>query len=231
MKSGRDAIDSSILIGCNVRAHKSDFAEERKENESSGYARENGRNRGLSEISAFVFNKTMKVLLSAEQIQQRVMALARQIAGDFQERPVTIVGVLTGSLMFLADLVRHLNLPLRIGLIQASSYRGPTTKPGELRISPELLPDVKGRHVLLLDDILDTGRTLDYLVRHLRGLDVASVRVGVLLRKLGRQELSLEPDYVGFDIPNAFVVGYGLDFNDEYRHLPHIAMLDADAHP
>jgi hypoxanthine phosphoribosyltransferase len=171
----------------------------------------------------------MKVLLSAAQIQQRVQSLAGQIAGDFRERPVTIVGVLTGSLMFLADLVRHLDLPLRIGFVQASSYRGPTTTPGELRIAPELLPDVNGRHVLLLDDILDTGRTLASLVRHLRGLSVASVRVAVLLRKLGRQEVVVEPDYVGFDIPNAFVVGYGLDYNDEYRHLPHIAIFDGEA--
>jgi hypoxanthine phosphoribosyltransferase len=168
----------------------------------------------------------MKVLLSAEQIQDRIASMASRIAGDFRERPVTIVGVLTGSLMFLADLVRRLDLPLRIGFIQASSYRGATTVRGELRVAPELLPDVRNRHVLLLDDILDTGQTLGYLVQHLRGLGVASVKVGVLLRKLGRQELALEPDYVGFDIPNAFVVGYGLDFNDEYRHLPYIAKLE-----
>jgi hypoxanthine phosphoribosyltransferase len=171
----------------------------------------------------------MKQLLSAEQIQARITALAQQIAADLRERPVTIVGVLTGSLMFLADLVRHLDLPLRIGLIQASSYRGHATKPGELHIAPELLPDVRDRHVLLLDDILDTGQTLDYLLRHLRGLGVASVRVAVLLRKLGRQQFALEPDYVGFDIPNAFVVGYGLDYNDEFRNLPYIAILDGEA--
>src|SRR5437763_1182656 len=157
----------------------------------------------------------MDVLLSAERIQARVGELARQIAEDYHGQPLTIVGVLTGSLIFLADLVRHLDLPLRIGLIQASSYRGPTTKPGELHIAPELLPDVRDRHVLLLDDILDTGQTLGYLIRHLRGLGVASVRVGVLLRKVGRQQIALEPDYVGFDIPNSFVVGYGLDYNDE----------------
>lgn len=168
----------------------------------------------------------MNVLLTAERIQKRVAELAQQVAGDFRDRPVTIVGVLTGSLMFLADLVRHLDLPLRIGLIQASSYRGATTTPGALHVAPELLPDVHGRHVLLLDDILDTGQTLTYLVHHLRGLDIASLRVGVLLRKIGRQQNSLEPDYVGFDIPNAFVVGYGLDYNDEYRHLPYIAVLD-----
>jgi hypoxanthine phosphoribosyltransferase len=127
--------------------------------------------------------------------------------------------------MFLADLVRHLDLPLRIGLIQASSYRGDATTPGELRVQPELLPDLRGRHVLLLDDILDTGQTLAYLLDHLRGLGPASVRSGVLLRKLGRQRIAVEPDYRGFDIPDAFVVGYGLDYNDEYRNLPYIAVL------
>jgi hypoxanthine phosphoribosyltransferase len=168
----------------------------------------------------------MDILISAERIQERVSELARQIAADFKDhRPVTIVGVLTGSLMFLADLVRRLDLPLRIGLIQASSYRGAATLPGELRVQPELQPDVRGRHVLLLDDILDTGRTLAHLTRHMHSLGPASVRVAVLLRKEGRQEVPLEPDYCGFNIPNAFVVGYGLDYNDEYRHLPYVAVL------
>ena len=167
----------------------------------------------------------MEILLSAERIQQRVAELARQIAADYQGRPVTIVGVLTGCLMFLADLVRRIDLPLRIGLIQASSYRGVSTTPGPLHIGPELRPDVRDRHVLLLDDILDTGQTLAYLVEHLKGLGAVSVRSAVLLRKTGRQSISIEPDYCGFDIPDVFVVGYGLDFNDEHRHLPYIAVL------
>jgi hypoxanthine phosphoribosyltransferase len=168
----------------------------------------------------------MEVLIPAERIQQRVAELARQIAADYQQRqPVTIIGVLTGSLMFLADLVRHLDLPLRLGFIQASSYRGATTSAGQLRVTPELLPDVRGRHVLLLDDILDTGQTLHHLVNHLNSLDVASVRTAVLLRKHGRQSVAFEPDYCGFDIPNAFVIGYGLDYNDEYRHLPFVGVL------
>ncbi len=168
----------------------------------------------------------MDVLISAERIQERVGELARAIAADFRQRqPCTIVGVLTGSLMFLADLVRRLDIPLRIGLIQASSYRGATTTRSELRIHPELQPDVAGRHVLLLDDILDTGHTLTHLTGHLKHLGAASVRVAVLVRKQGRQEVPLEPDYCGFDIPDAFVVGYGLDFNDEYRHLPFVAVL------
>jgi hypoxanthine phosphoribosyltransferase len=167
----------------------------------------------------------MQVLITSDRLQQRIKELAGQIANDFRDRPTTIVGVLTGCIMFLADLVRHLDLPLRIDLIQASSYRGATTTPGQLRISPDLVPDVRGRHVLLLDDILDTGQTMGYLVRHVQEHGAASVRVAVLLRKQGRQQVPLEPDYCGFDIPDLFVVGYGLDFNDEYRRLPYVAVL------
>jgi hypoxanthine phosphoribosyltransferase len=168
----------------------------------------------------------MEILISADRIQKRVGELAQQIALDYRNQPVTIVGVLTGSLIFLADLIRRLNLPLRVGLIQASSYRGAVTSPGELHVDPVLVPDVQGRHVLLLDDILDTGQTLHYLVNHLNALGAVSLRVAVLLRKEGRQKVSLEPDYCGFTIPDAFVVGYGLDYNDEYRNLPYIAVLN-----
>jgi hypoxanthine phosphoribosyltransferase len=170
----------------------------------------------------------MKILLSADDIQRRVAEMARQIAEDYRGQPVTIVGVLTGCLMFLADLVRRLDLPLRIVLLQASSYRGATTTPGTLRVQPELLPDMRGRHVLLLDDILDTGQTLAYLREHLQTLGLASLRIAVLLRKRGRQTVPLDVDYRGFDIPDAFVVGYGLDYNDEYRHLPYVAVLSDD---
>jgi hypoxanthine phosphoribosyltransferase len=170
----------------------------------------------------------MEILIPADRIRHRVEELGRQIAADYRDRPVTIIGVLTGSLIFLSDLVRQLELPLRIGLIQASSYRGAATTPGELHIQPELAPDVRGRHVLLLDDILDTGRTLSHLCGHFRELGAASLRVAVLLRKQGRQQVPFEPDYCGFEIPNAFVVGYGLDYNDEYRNLPYIAVLPGE---
>lgn len=170
----------------------------------------------------------MEVLLTAEQIQRRVAEIARQVAADYRDQPVTIIGVLTGCVMFLADVVRHLDLPLRIAFIQASSYRGRQTTPGPLHVEPELLPDLEGRNVLLVDDILDTGQTLSTLVGHLRSLGVRSLRVAVLLRKHGRQVVPLEPDYCGFEIPNRFVVGYGLDFNDEYRHLPYVAVLSEE---
>ena len=123
--------------------------------------------------------------------------------------------------MFVADLVRRIDLPLRVAFITASSYRGSATTPGRLEVHDELLPDLTDRHVLLLDDILDTGKTLTRVVAHLINRGAASVKVGVLLRKLGRQEVPFEPDFVGFAIPDKFVVGYGLDFNDEYRHLPY----------
>ncbi len=168
----------------------------------------------------------MQILLPAERLQTRIAELAGEIARDYQDRPVTIVGVLTGCLMFLADLVRHLDLRLRIDLIQASSYRGETTTSGELVIDPATLPDISGRDVLLLDDILDTGQTLHHLVARLDSLGAKSIRVAVLLRKIGRQKIALEPDYCGFEIPDVFVVGYGLDYNDEYRHLPYVGVLE-----
>jgi hypoxanthine phosphoribosyltransferase len=167
----------------------------------------------------------MEMLISAERIQERVREMARQIAADYRGAPLTIVGVLTGSLMFLADLVRRLDSPLRIAFIQASSYRGAATEPGSLHVQPELLPDLRGRDVMLLDDILDTGKTLQHVSEHIRGLGVSSLRIAVLLRKRGRQQVPVEPDYCGFDIPDRFVVGYGLDYDDEYRHLPYVAVL------
>jgi hypoxanthine phosphoribosyltransferase len=166
-----------------------------------------------------------EVLIPASRIQERVGELAEQMNRDYHGQKLTIVGVLTGSLIFLADLMRRLDLPLRIALIQASSYRGAVTRPGALHVQSDLLPDLRGRHILILDDILDTGHTLAYLVRHLKTLEPASLKVAVLLRKLGRQEEPLDPDYCGFEIPDAFVVGYGLDYNDEYRNLPYIGVL------
>jgi len=173
--------------------------------------------------------RDVPVLISAERIQQRVDDLATQIVRTYEGQPITIVGVLTGCLVFLADLIRRLDFPLRIALVQASSYRGATTTAGQLHIQDELLPDLRGRHILLLDDILDSGQTLSCLVEHLRGLGTASVRVGVLLRKKGTQKVALEPDFCGFSIPDEFVVGYGLDYNDEYRNLPYIGVLPLEA--
>jgi hypoxanthine phosphoribosyltransferase len=168
----------------------------------------------------------MRVLISEGDIRKRVDELATEVAKAYAGQPLTIVGVLTGCLVFLADLIRRLDLPLKIALVQASSYRGRATTAGDLHVQDELLPDLKGRHILLIDDILDTGKTLKHLVGQLKGLGVASVRTAVLLRKEGRQEVHIEPDFIGFTIPNEFVIGYGLDYDDEYRNLPFIGVLD-----
>jgi hypoxanthine phosphoribosyltransferase len=167
----------------------------------------------------------MDVLITADQIRVRVDELANDVRAAYAGKPFTVVGILTGSLVFLADLVRRIDLPHQIGLVQASSYRGTATSPGELVIRDELLPDVRGRHLLVLDDILDTGQTISRLVEHLRAKGAASVRTCVLLRKVGRQRVPFEPDFCGFAIPDQFVIGYGLDYNDEYRHLPFIGVL------
>jgi hypoxanthine phosphoribosyltransferase len=171
----------------------------------------------------------VEILIPEDRIRRRVAELGRQIEADYQGRPLTIVAVLTGSLMVLSDLIREIHLPLRIGLLHASSYKGATTTRSTLVVNETLAPDVAGRDVLLLDDILDTGHTLTALVAHMAERGALSVRTAVLLRKLGRQEVPIEPDYCGFTIPDAFVVGYGLDYDDDYRHLPHVAVLDGPA--
>jgi hypoxanthine phosphoribosyltransferase len=167
---------------------------------------------------------TVELLIDEDRIRQRLVVLGQQIEHDYRDRPLTIVAVLTGSLIALADLIRQIRIPLRIALLQASSYRGATTAT-TLVINEAFVPDVIGRDVLLLDDILDTGQTLGALVDHLKDRGAASVKTAVLLRKIGRQVVPIEPDYCGFVIPDAFVVGYGLDFNDEYRHLPYVGVL------
>lgn len=168
----------------------------------------------------------MKPLISESEIRSGVDQMARRIADDYRDRPVTILGVLTGSIIFLSDLIRKIDLPIRVGLIQASSYQGRSTEPGELRINDELVPDIRGRDVLLVDDIFDTGHTMTALFETIGEKKPNSIRSVVLLWKEQRRRVELEPNYACFRIPDLFVVGYGLDYNDEYRHLPHIAALD-----
>jgi hypoxanthine phosphoribosyltransferase len=167
----------------------------------------------------------VEILIREPEIHARVAEMGRQIEADYQGKPLTIVAILTGSLILLADLIRTIQIPLRVALIQASSYKGATTTAGALIINEAFAPDVAGRDVLLLDDILDTGHTLATLVHRMSDRGALSVRTAVLLRKLGRLQVHIEPDYCGFTIPDAFVVGYGLDYNDDYRHLPYVAVL------
>lgn len=167
----------------------------------------------------------VEVLIPEDDLRDRLRELGGEIARDYAGKPLTIVAILTGSLIALADLIRAVDVPHRIGLVHASSYRGATTTGSTLVINEALAPDVAGRDVLLLDDILDTGRTLAALVDHLAARGARSVRTAVLLRKVGRQTTPIEPDYCGFTIPDAFVVGYGLDYDDDYRHLPFVGVL------
>jgi hypoxanthine phosphoribosyltransferase len=168
----------------------------------------------------------MKVLVSANQIQSSIDRLAAEISQREEGRPLTVIAVLTGSIIFLADLVRKLEMPLRVGVIQARSYLG--TERGSLSVNVDMLPEVTGRDVLVVDDIFDTGHTLVEVLAFLKDLGPRSVRTAVLVLKQGKQQVTLVPDYVGFEIPDVFVVGYGLDYNDAYRNLPFLAALEPE---
>ncbi len=170
----------------------------------------------------------MKVLLDKEALHDGVATMAQQIEQAYEGRQLTIVGVLTGSVVLMADLIRHIDQPMRVGVIQASSYRGATTERGDLIINSELMIDVSGRDVLLVDDIFDTGHTLEQVVEKIQEFNPRSVRSAVLLRKQGRQEVDYVPDFAAFDIPDEFVVGYGLDYEDMYRNLPYLASLEKE---
>ncbi len=171
----------------------------------------------------------MKTLLGEEELRQGVRRVAEEIRAHFENRPLTILGVTAGSVVFLADLIRLLDMPLRVGLVQARAYRYHEVRPGPLVIHTDMLsPDVRDRNVLLVDDIYDTGERLLEIVPLIDDLNPASVRTAVLLRKEGRAKVALEPDFVAFDIPNEFAVGYGLDYGDLYRNLPYVAALEPE---
>ncbi len=152
----------------------------------------------------------MRLLLDEKQLREGIERLAGEITRYYARRPLTVIGVLTGSLVVMADLIRRIDLPMRVGLVQARSYEGATTEPGPLILNLGMLPDVRGRDVLLVDDIFDTGQTLSTLITQLEACGTLSVRTAVLLRKRDRCQVSLEPDHVGFDIPNEFRTHTGI---------------------
>jgi hypoxanthine phosphoribosyltransferase len=170
----------------------------------------------------------MKILLGKEELHDGVSRMAQDIEAAFEGRHLTIIGVLTGSVVLVSDLIRLIDQPMRVGVIQASSYRGATTERGELIINSELMLDIANRDVLLVDDIFDTGHTLDRVVKKLHEFKPSSIRSAVLLRKEGRQEVEYEPDFAAFTIPDEFVVGYGLDYEDMYRNLPYLAAMEEE---
>jgi hypoxanthine phosphoribosyltransferase len=165
-----------------------------------------------------------RVLITEEQLAHRVKVLAREIERDFRGREMVVVSLLSGTVMFLADLIRHLNLPLRLDFIGVSSY-GLGTESGELVFTKELRLDVRGRDVLLVDDILDTGKTLSRVLPKIRALKPRKIKICVLLDKPSRRVEKIKADYAGFAVPDFFVVGYGLDFAERYRNLPFVGVL------
>lgn len=167
----------------------------------------------------------MKVLINEEEIHRGIARLASQLHERYGKEPLTIVAIMTGSLVMLADLIRSLEMPVRISLIRASSYRGGMTS-GELTIENGDMLDIRGRDVVLIDDIFDTGKTLAEVTRRLEQHQPRSLSTAVFLNKRGNSVVNQAPDYCVFDIPNEFVVGYGLDYDDLYRNLPYVGVLE-----
>lgn len=167
----------------------------------------------------------LKVLLTEAQIHERVVELGRTLATEYADKDPLLVGILSGSLLFMADIVRHMNIPLSIDFMAVSSYGNRTTSSGEVRILKDLSSAATGRHIVLVEDIVDSGLTLEYLTELLRTRHPASLEICTLLDKHEARTRPLQVNYVGFPCPNEFVVGYGLDYRGHYRNLPYIGVL------
>jgi hypoxanthine phosphoribosyltransferase len=166
-----------------------------------------------------------RVLFDEPAIHRRLDDIAAQISSDYRERELTVIAVLHGSLMFVADLLRRIPLPLKLDCLGVASYHGEAQTSGEVVFKQSTAPDVAGRDVLILDDILDSGQTLATIRETLKTAKPHSIRVCVLLSKKKQRAREVDPDYVGFEIEDEFVVGYGLDFRERYRNLPYIGVL------
>lgn len=172
-----------------------------------------------------------KVLLSEEQIQAKVLELAGKLSEEYADKDPVFVGVLKGVVIFFADMVRRINIPCEIDFMCISSYGG-TSSTGNVVVKKDLSVDIKGRHVVILEDIYDTGTSLDFTYKYLMSKEPASLKICTLLDKPERRKpgITLMPDYTGFTIPNEFVVGYGLDFDEHYRNLPYVGILKPEAY-
>ncbi len=166
-----------------------------------------------------------KVLIDKDTIQRKVEELAAKISEDYQEKDLLLVGVLRGAVVFLADLAREIAIPVAFDFMAVSSYGTATKTSGVVRILKDLDEDIQGRHVLLVEDIVDSGLTLNYLLKNLKSRKPASLEICALLKKEIRQKMSFNVKYEGFSIPDEFVVGYGLDYGEKYRNLPYIGTL------
>ena len=172
-----------------------------------------------------------KILLTEEQIQARITELGEILTEDYKDKNPIVVGVMKGVVVFYADMIRKIKTPCQMDFMWISSYAG-TESTGNMIVRRDVSSDIKDRHVLVLEDIFDTGNSLDYTVKHLLAKEPASVKVCTLLDKPERRNpnITLKPDYIGFTIPNEFVVGYGLDFNEHYRNLPYVGILKPEAY-
>jgi len=171
-----------------------------------------------------------RVLISEREIQDKLEELGEQITRDYTGREPLLIGVLKGAFVLMADLSRHIHLPLEVDFMAVASYGAATKTSGVVRILKDLDHDLEGRDVLLIEDIIDSGLTLNYLLKNLRGRRPASLEVCALLKKTGIQRVHLDVKYVGFEIPPDFVVGYGLDFAENFRNLPYIGLLRPEAY-
>jgi hypoxanthine phosphoribosyltransferase len=171
------------------------------------------------------------VLIGEEELQARIRELGAELSVDYSGREVLLVGVLKGAVFFMADLMRSLTIPCEIDFMAISSYGASTDSSGVVRILKDLDINIEGRHVLVVEDIVDSGLTLSYLMRNLESREPASLEVCALLTKPTRREIDVPVKYIGFEIPNRFVIGYGLDFAERYRNLPYVGVLHPDLMP
>jgi hypoxanthine phosphoribosyltransferase len=176
-------------------------------------------------ITAPIHQDVEEVLLTEEQLRERIAALGAEVTADYAERDPVLVSVLKGSIVFLADLMRAMQFRLSLDLMEVSSYGAATESSGQVRILKDLSGAIEDRHVLVVEDIIDTGLTLNYLLRYLRGKKPKSLAICCLLDKPARRLADIQIDYRGFTIPDRFVVGYGLDFDERYRNLPYVGVL------
>lgn len=172
-----------------------------------------------------------EILLSEEQIQTRIRELGEILTAEYADKDPVIVGVMKGVVIFYSDMIRQIKVPCQMDFMWISSYAG-TNSTGEMVVRRDLSTDIKGRHVLILEDIYDTGNSLTFLYDHLMAKEPASLKICTLLDKPSRRKpgVTLQADYVGFEVPNAFVVGYGLDYNEYYRNLPYVGVLKPEAY-
>ena len=168
----------------------------------------------------------LKVLISAEDIVRRVQELGREITADYQGRSLMIIGILKGAVVFMSDLIRQISVPLEVDFMAISSYGEATETSGVVQLLKDLDRPIEGKHVLIVEDIIDTGLTLSYLYQLLQSRNPATLKTAVLLDKPERRRTDFTPDYVGFTIPDKFVIGYGLDYNHMHRELPYVGVLE-----